>query len=201
MKIALTFDDGPCEKTKLVLDVLKKYRVPATFFVLGKKIEGNQEILKQMIKQKYEIENHCYTHKYWLKVIFKPISFWTKEISETDKKLSRIGIKTKFVRFPYFERGLRGTAAAKQLKKQIAEVTLDSLDWFYHSNKERVIKRVLNKTNSDEVIGFHDYLENIGENPNLPEILNRIIPELKKREYQFVTLSKMPKETLKKVTK
>lgn len=48
-KVALTFDDGPHQKyTKLLLDGLRERNVTATFFLIGKSIEGKEELVKQM---------------------------------------------------------------------------------------------------------------------------------------------------------
>lgn len=43
--IALTFDDGPSEQTNKVLDILQQYNIKATFFLIGKRIKGNEEVV------------------------------------------------------------------------------------------------------------------------------------------------------------
>lgn len=60
--IALTFDDGPNYNTNKVLDILEENNVPATFFVLGNRIKGNENILKRMVSSKMEIGNHTFNH-------------------------------------------------------------------------------------------------------------------------------------------
>ena len=191
-RIALTFDDGPCKDTLKILKILKKHNIKATFFVLGKKIPLNRKIIQKTINQCCEIENHAYSHLYWLFSIFKSKQFWLNEINNTDKELSEFKIKTKFVRFPYFQHGLFGLSAAKKLGKKVIGVNLDSLDWCY-KDKNKVIKRVLTKVKNNEIIGFHDYLENIGSNKNLPFILENLIVQLKIKGYNFVTLSELLK--------
>ena len=49
--IAITFDDGPHEKTSEILDVLMKYNAKATFFCIGKQIEKHPEILKRILNE------------------------------------------------------------------------------------------------------------------------------------------------------
>ena len=62
-KVFLTFDDGPDpEVTPLVLDVLKKEKVSATFFVLGENAEKHPDILDRMRFEGHEIANHGYAH-------------------------------------------------------------------------------------------------------------------------------------------
>ena len=60
--IALTFDDGPNYNTGKVLDVLAKYNVKATFFVLGSKAKDNKKILKRAYDSGMEIGNHTFNH-------------------------------------------------------------------------------------------------------------------------------------------
>lgn len=61
--LALTFDDGPDEDfTPQILDILKKYNVKATFYVIGQKVEYNKKIIKRAYDEGHEIGNHTYTH-------------------------------------------------------------------------------------------------------------------------------------------
>ena len=62
--VALTFDDGPHpEHTPQVLDVLKQYDVKATFFVIGTRIAGNEDILKRIHAEGHQTGNHSFSHK------------------------------------------------------------------------------------------------------------------------------------------
>ena len=61
--LALTFDDGPDEDfTPQILDILKKYNVKATFYVIGEKVQYNKKIIKRQYEEGHEIGNHTYTH-------------------------------------------------------------------------------------------------------------------------------------------
>ncbi|MGE5404644.1 MAG: polysaccharide deacetylase family protein [Candidatus Saccharibacteria bacterium] len=61
--VALTFDDGPDPRfTPKVLDILKKYNIKATFFVVGQSAEKHPDLIKRQISEGHEIENHTYTH-------------------------------------------------------------------------------------------------------------------------------------------
>ena len=62
-KIVLTFDDGPDPTwTPQVLDILKKYKVPGTFFVVGRQAEANPELIRRMWDEGHEIGNHSWDH-------------------------------------------------------------------------------------------------------------------------------------------
>ena len=63
-KIYLTFDDGPSARTPEVLDILKKYNVKATFFVLGSNVETKPELVKREYEEGHFIAIHGYSHKY-----------------------------------------------------------------------------------------------------------------------------------------
>ena len=61
--MVLTFDDGPDpEYTPKILDILSKYKVPATFFVLGIQAEQNIPLVKRIYREGHEIGNHTFTH-------------------------------------------------------------------------------------------------------------------------------------------
>ena len=62
--VALTFDDGPNEvTTPRVLDVLKRYGVQATFFVVGQSAEQYPEIVQRIVSEGHTVANHTYSHK------------------------------------------------------------------------------------------------------------------------------------------
>ena len=61
--IAITFDDGPTEPyTSQILDVLREFRAPATFFVLGARAESAPDVLRRAVREGHEIGNHTWDH-------------------------------------------------------------------------------------------------------------------------------------------
>ncbi len=61
--VALTFDDGPCpESTPVLLDLLERYNLSATFFVVGKQVEQYPELLLQIMARGHSIGNHSLRH-------------------------------------------------------------------------------------------------------------------------------------------
>jgi peptidoglycan/xylan/chitin deacetylase (PgdA/CDA1 family) len=60
--IALTFDDGPSIYTSHILDVLKEHNMKATFFVIGKKIHDNHDIIQKIVDEGHQIGSHTYHH-------------------------------------------------------------------------------------------------------------------------------------------
>jgi chitin deacetylase len=60
--IALTFDDGPSNYTGHILDVLKEHNMKATFFLIGKKIHDNHDIIQRTVNEGHQIGSHTYHH-------------------------------------------------------------------------------------------------------------------------------------------
>ncbi len=100
--IYLTFDDGPSTKiTPKILDILKRYHVRATFFVVGKNAEKNPEIIKRIAKEGHSVASHSYTHDY--DVLYADPETFRSEIKTARQALLNIvGEKyyTDIFRFP-----------------------------------------------------------------------------------------------------
>ena len=84
-KIAyLTFDDGPSRTvTPQILDILAKYDIKATFFVVGKYAEKNPDILRRIYEEGHVIGNHTYSHNY--NYIYKNVSNFVRELDATQR--------------------------------------------------------------------------------------------------------------------
>ncbi len=78
----LTFDDGPSSKaTAQILDVLKKYNIKATFFVLGQNAEKYPEIISRMAREGHAIGNHSYSHS--INHIYSDTDSFLAEVNKT----------------------------------------------------------------------------------------------------------------------
>lgn len=177
--IALTFDDGPNYNTNKVLDVLEKYNVPATFFVLGSKIKDNEHILKRMSSSGMEIGNHTYSHLLLTKYKEDKIK---EEIDSTSNLIFEVTGK-----YPTLLRPSYGSVNSKIKKTADMPIIIwdiDTLDWKYHNSK-RISKRVLSKAGDGDIVLMHDIYSATAN------ALNIIIPELQNRGYTFVTVSEL----------
>ena len=64
--VALTFDDGPRrDTTSVLLDGLLERGVSATFFVIGRQIPGNEDLLRRMRAEGHQVGNHTYLHDFY----------------------------------------------------------------------------------------------------------------------------------------
>ena len=177
--IALTFDDGPNYNTGKVLDVLAKYNVKATFFVLGSKVKNNKKILKREYDSGMEIGNHTFNHLLLTKYKENVIK---DEIGNTSSVIFEVtGRYPKLLRPSY---GAYNNAIKKIGDMPIIIWDIDTLDWKYHNSK-RIASRVINKVKDGDIILMHDIYSATANS------LNIIIPELQNRGYTFVTVPEL----------
>lgn len=177
--IALTFDDGPNYNTSKIIDVLNKYDIKATFFVLGSRAINNKDILKKMADSGMEIGNHTYNHllltKYDENKIRSEIEDTTEVIYSATKK------KPKLLRPSY---GSVNNKIKKVANMPIIIWDIDTLDWKYHNSK-RITSRVVNKVRDGDIILMHDiYSASLNA-------LSNIIPILQDNGYEFVTIDEL----------
>ena len=185
-KIALTFDDGPHPKiTPKILDILDKYSVKATFFVIGVNVKNYPNQLKNILERGHEIGNHTYSHRI-LKSM--PKGEIEKEIFDTQKEISLIyDYNPTLIRPPcgLYDESLE--MIARDLKSKIVLWAIDTHDWA-HTSTSNMVKNVLKNIKDGDIILFHDYVS--GEY-NTPSALEILIPILLERGYEFVTVSEL----------
>lgn len=175
--IALTFDDGPSYNTNKVLDILDKYGIPATFFVLGKNIRENEDIIERMDNLGMEIGNHTFNHLLLTKKRKDKIKW---EIETTNNMIFEITGK-----YPSLFRPSYGSFNKKIKKVSNMPIIIwdvDTLDWKYH-NSEKIVERVVNKVRDGDIILMHDIYSASAN------ALDNIIPMLRQMGYTFVTIS------------
>ncbi len=187
--IALTFDDGPSDKTLEILKILRKNKSKATFFFLGKKIRNNKKKIIEVIKQGSEVASHLFNHKLSL---FKSKKFIENELLSTDKEFKKIKVKTVLVRPPYGWFGLNLLTTCKRLNKKIILFSIDSRDW-RGIKSEKIINKILKKVRNGSIIVMHEYIEGIGKNKEIIPALRKLLPELRKKNFRLVTVSNLLK--------
>lgn len=97
--VYLTFDDGPSDLTGQVLDILKKNKIGATFFVLGEQVKKYPQLISRIYEEGHAIGNHTYDHNYTELYQSFP-AFWD-QIKETEEEIHLItGERPQLVRAP-----------------------------------------------------------------------------------------------------
>lgn len=132
-KIAyLTFDDGPSTNvTPLILDVLKRENIKATFFVLGNNAKWHSEILKRIRQEGHYIANHGYSHDY--DKIYKDYESLMNDYNLCEQaikdSLGEPYYKTRIFRFPGGSNGGKYSKFKREAKAQMKEQNITYLDW------------------------------------------------------------------------
>ncbi|MGO4271035.1 polysaccharide deacetylase family protein [Paenibacillus sp. TAF58] len=184
--IALTFDDGPHpEYTAQILELLKQYEAKATFFVVGNKVKLYPDVLNQTIREGHEIANHTYTHAYLSKK-----NNIKKEINQTEELIyDTTGKRCLLFRPPggFYNERLVAAVRAEGYKMIMWSWQLDTKDWST-PGVNKIVDRVLKNATNGNIVLFHDYIE--GPTQTIAA-LKIILPELKNRGYQLVTVSQL----------
>ena len=186
-KIALTFDDGPHPQyTPLILDILREYNVHATFFLIGENAERNPELVRRILREGHEIGNHTYLHKNLKEHTSGGIY---EEISMAEEAILRIADqRTKLLRPPGGLYDKQVCETAHRLDYDIILWTVDTFDW-KHPTPEEIIQTVESNVQCGDIILCHDF---IGGAPSpTPDAIRKIIPDLLKRGYEFVSVSEL----------
>jgi peptidoglycan/xylan/chitin deacetylase (PgdA/CDA1 family) len=177
-KIMLSFDDGPHPQySEKILDVLREHKISAVFFIIGKHVPGNEQILHRMIREGHVIANHSHTHS----VLW---DLWpTARMSEDIEKCSEIihsvtGLRPAWFRPPY---GVINPMVAKAvLARGMAAVTWSFRSFDTNTKEEnRLVEKTIKGVRGGDILLFHDSLAVTASG------LGKIIVSLQKKGFEF----------------
>jgi peptidoglycan/xylan/chitin deacetylase (PgdA/CDA1 family) len=181
--VALTFDDGPDPVvTPKILDVLHREHAPATFFVIGKKVEEYPEIVRRAAAEGHDFGNHTYHHLELTEMNEAGVKF---EIERTNQALEKVvGGATRWFRAP----GCHYTSdalAAIQAEHMVRVDTTDNAGDWSHPKPEKIERVVLHDLSPGDVILCHDRIEETAK------ALPKIIEGIRARGFRIVSLAEL----------
>ena len=98
-KVYLTFDGGPDENTNETLDVLAKYNVKATFFVIGSESDEMKAVYRRIVDEGHTLGMHSYSNSY--STIYSSSDSFEKDVTKLNAYLKKVtGEKSQYYRFP-----------------------------------------------------------------------------------------------------
>lgn len=193
-KIFLTFDDGPNQPyTGQILDVLKEYRVKATFFVCGAALEKDQNTALRIVQEGHAIGNHTYSHTIW-RVITGLVR---SEILKTNLLIKKqTGVTVTLYRSPW---GITVPWLRPWIKKQGMHIWhWDSMAYDWRTLKSSdIATRVITTAQNNTVVLLHDGYNGLGaDRSQTVGALPEIIKNLQIEGYEFLSLEEFPKNKL-----
>ncbi|WML35921.1 polysaccharide deacetylase family protein [Clostridium sp. OS1-26] len=187
----LTFDDGPStNNTPKILDILKKYNIKATFFVIGQNAEQNSELVKREIAEGHVVGNHTYSHN--MKHIYSNPSVFISDLDKGDKVLKSVignDYNLKLARFPGGSFGTK-LAPFREAAKKAGYHYIDWNDLTGDAERPNVpVSGLLDElkkytTQDHVVILMHDAPAKV----TTVEALPQVIEYLQSKGYNFDTL-------------
>jgi peptidoglycan/xylan/chitin deacetylase (PgdA/CDA1 family) len=178
-----TFDAGAGDgSTQEILAALKKHGIKGTFFLVGKWVEQNPDLARQIAAEGHEIFNHSYSHPYFTKLTPEEIAV---ELQKMDDVLYEIvGIRTKpYYRAPYGDRDSATNDAAFAAGYQHIYWSVDSLDWRPEDTPATVKQRTLSNMHPGAIVLMH-----VGNTSTGP-VIDEIFTTLKEQGYTLLSLT------------
>ena len=187
--IALTFDDGPSEvSSDQVLDVLKKYNIKATFFLLGGNVAKYPQVVKRMFEEGHVVAGHSWSHGAMDKVSAGEMQ---KQLDTTEDAIFQLtGKNIALFRPPYGTISKGGLECLDTSGYKVINWSVDSCDWKYPNNINQVRINTFRNIKGGSIILFHTVA---GKEPSkiVGELLPEIILTLQSQGYQFVTVDEL----------
>ena len=172
--VYLTFDDGPIPVvTPWVLDLLDKYKIKATFFMVGDNVRKHPEEFQMVVNRGHRIGNHTFNHIRGLD--YKGDSY----LENTDK--ANAYLKTNLFRPPH---GYMSRKQYRTLKDKYKIIMWDLVTRDYNRklNGKQVLEKVKKYVRNGSIITFHD---SIKSEEHLKYALPRAIEWLQEQGYEF----------------
>jgi polysaccharide deacetylase family sporulation protein PdaB len=181
--VAISFDAAwGNEDTQQLIDTLDRYKVHATFFLVGQWVDKFPESVKALYDAGHEIGNHSATHPHCGKLSSEQI---VREINDCNDKIEALtGTRPTLFRAPYGEYDDHVIAAAESAGVTVIQWDVDSLDWKDLTATE-ITKRVLSGVKPGSIVLFHNAAKHTPE--ALPSILESLIAD----GYKVVTVSEL----------
>ncbi|MEA5039736.1 MAG: polysaccharide deacetylase family protein [Clostridiaceae bacterium] len=170
------------EDTQQLIDILGKYNIKATFFVVGEWVDKYPESVKALADAGHEIMNHSNDHPYFTKLSTDEM---TAQLNTCNDKIEALtGVRPVLFRPPYGDYNDKVILTVRGLGMEPIQWDVDSLDW-KNPTPENICKRVLSRVQPGSIILFHNAAQNTPA--ALPSVINGLI----QKGYAIVPVSQL----------
>ena len=178
--VAITFDDGPRrDTTMLLLDGLERRGIPATFFLVGTRLEGNEDIILRMEAEGHQVGLHSQNHRALDTLNAAELE---EEVTALERRLSEVlGEREYMLRPPY---GFTSESLERWAKQPIILWSVDPEDWSDH-DVQRQVETVVSQAKDGDIILLHDiYYASV-------ETALQAVDALLAKGFRFVTVEEL----------
>ena len=185
--VSITFDINWAENDYLytILDILDKYNVKGTFFIMGGWVDYSQENvekLKKISERGHEIGNHSYRHPMFTKISNEKM---ISEIQKTDEIIKKYtGKEVKLFRFPSGDYNEQAVKVINEQEHIPIQWSVDSVDW-KEAGADIEYERVNKGIKEGSIILFHNNAK------YTPDNIERIIKEYQDKDYKFIPVGEL----------
>ncbi len=182
-KVAISFDAAwGAERTPAILDILDRYGVKTTFFLVGFWIDDHPDVLKEIAARGHEIGNHTATHPHLNSLDKGSIK---EELASVNEQIKAATGQTAILfRPPFGEYSDKVIEAAQEVGLYTIQWSVDSLDW-KDLSADAIYQRIIDNIHPGAIVLFHNNAI------NTPEALPRILEALRAKDYEVVPISKL----------
>ena len=181
--VSISFDAAwGNEDTQQLIDILGKYHVKATFFVVGDWVEKYPESVKALFDAGHEVMNHSNTHAHYPQLSADEV---VSDLNACNDKIEAVtGVRPTLVRLPYGDYDDHSINAVRSIGMEPIQWDVDSLDW-KEIPADDIVRRVTGKVQPGSIVLFHNAAI------HTPEALPTIIESLLQEGYTFVPISEI----------
>jgi peptidoglycan-N-acetylglucosamine deacetylase len=166
----------------MVLDILKRRNLRATFFLVGENVSRYPDLVREINDQGHSIGNHSSTHS---SLLLRPTQWQSRQMKDTNEVIQKtIGKTPGLFRPPFGHFDLRTIRAASSHGLRTVMWDVDSKD-YWASGGQSIVRRVCRQTGLGSIVLFHD---NDSTSARIQEYLNPILDNLEERNLDFAPL-------------
>lgn len=182
----LTFDDGPHpEYTELLLDILKKHRVKASFFVVADFAQKNRDVIGKMIREGHTIGIHSEKHK---SALLRSAFFLDRDFARSAAVMREFGQEAIYYRPPWGHLNLLTFLYLKKYGLKLVLWDVMAQDWSPTATAAGIEAKLLRRIQPGSVVCLHDGRGADGAPQRTIQALDSTIPLLQQAGYRFLRL-------------
>lgn len=181
--VSISFDAAwGNEQTETLLDILDKYEVKSTFFLVGQWVDKYPDSVKEIASRGHDVGNHSDTHPHMTQLSIEQMQ---SEITQCNEKIkSLIGKEPTLFRPPYGDYNNEVVKSVMGCNMYCVQWDVDSLDW-KNPTPQQMVDRIKSKIQCGSIVLLHNGAE------NTPEALPLIIEAIKSEGYKIVPISQI----------